>query len=235
MAGVEMQPPSTTEGLENVSVLVEVPPDRLQVLAEKCRWLRFFENQVVIERDEFTTDVYFVISGRLRAVDFMGGSDEVALADLGPGDTFGELSALDQKARSARVVALEPAELAVLSSADFRQLLIDCPGMALALLKRFAGVIRTMNTRVTSLSSVTPHQRVYMELLRLSQPKVDEIGSWIIVNAPNHEQLASSVGANREIVADAIGKLAREGIIMRKYRNLVIKDHDRLQRLASQK
>jgi CRP-like cAMP-binding protein len=49
----------------------------------------------------------------------------------------GELPAIDLKKRSARISAAEPTLVGQLSSEDFHSLLFDCPGMALALLKRF--------------------------------------------------------------------------------------------------
>jgi len=112
--------------------------------------------------------------------------------------------------------------------------MLECPETSLALLKRFAGFIRTLNTRLTTLSTLTPHQRIYYELLRICEPNTLGDGSWIIVNIPNHAEIASWVGTEKEIVAEAIGKLARDGVVERKHRSLVIRDHARLQRLAEQ-
>ena len=146
---------------------------------------------------------------------------------------IGQLT-IDLKVRSARVTTLEPALLASLSSKDFRKLLLDCPGISLAMLKTFASFIRTLNTRITALSTMSPHQRIYQELLRISEPNTDGDGSWIIINAPHHSELASWVGAEKQTVAEAIGSLARDGVIERKHKDLHIKDRARLQRLASQ-
>jgi DNA-binding GntR family transcriptional regulator len=46
--------------------------------------------------------------------------------------------------------------------------------------------------------------------------------------------LAEWVGVDREIVAQAIGQLGRDGVLERKHRHFVIKDHARLLRLAEQ-
>ena len=137
-------------------------------------------------------------------MDFSSQEDrQVALAELGPGDSIGELSAIDLKVRSARVSATEHCLLASLSSKEFRTLLLDCPGISLALLKRFSGYIRTLNTRITALSTMSPHQRIYHELLRISEPNADGDGSWIIVNAPHHSEIAEWVGAEKQTVAEA--------------------------------
>ena len=225
---------ASERNLSGNKLLVEAKPKILAGIEKKCEWLEYSSGEVVIDLADNSTDVYFVVKGKLKAMDYLSDEHEVALAELNPGDSFGELSAIDLQVRSARVTAMEPALLASLPSEDFKKLLLACPGMALALLKRFAGFIRTLNTRITALSTLTPHQRIYYELLRISEPNTSGDGSWVIVNIPNHSEIATWIGAEKEIVADAIGKLARDGVVERKHKNLLIRDHSRLQRLANQ-
>ena len=220
--------------LKDISLLVEAPPAIIARLEKSAEWLEFGADEIVVDLKDESTNVFFVVKGKLKALDFLAEDEEVALAELGAGDAFGELAAIDLKVRSARVTTTEPTLVASLSSKDFRKLLIDCPGISLALLKRFAGFIRTLNTRITALSTMSPHQRIYHELLRISEPNTDGDGSWVIINVPQHSELAAWVGAEKQTVAEAIGSLARDGVIERKHKNLHIKDRARLQRLASQ-
>jgi CRP-like cAMP-binding protein len=224
----------SARNLSGNKLLVEAMPNIRADIENKCEWLEYSPGDVVIDLADSSTNVYFVVAGKLKAMDYLSDGREVALAELGPGDSFGELSAIDLKVRSARVTAMEPTLVASLPSKDFKALLLSCPEMALALLKRFSGFIRTLNTRITALSTLTPHQRIYFELLRICEPNTSGDGSWIIVNIPNHSEIATWIGAEKEIVADAIGKLARDGVVERKYKNLLIRDHARLQRLANQ-
>lgn len=220
--------------LNGVGLLAEAPPKKVAEIEKQCTWLEFGSDEIVIDLKDKTTDVFFVVKGRLKAMDFLTEEEEVALAELEPGEAFGTLASIDGKVRSARVTTLEPSLLASLTSKHFRQLLIDCPGISLALLKRFAGYIRTLNTRITALSTMSPHQRIYHELLRISEPDTGGDGSWVIANVPHHAEIASWVGAEKQVVAQAIGNLARDGVIERRHKRLLIKDRARLQRLASQ-
>ena len=217
-----------------MNLLTEATPEKIAELEKCCKWVEYEADEIVVNLKDETTNVFFIVKGKLRAMDFLNEDEEVSLAELIPGDSFGELSAIDLKVRSARVTTIEPALLASLSSKDFRRLLLDCPGIALAMLKTFASFIRTLNTRITALSTMSPHQRIYQELLRISEPNTGGDGSWIIINAPHHSELASWVGAEKQTVAEAIGSLARDGVIERKHKDLHIKDRARLQRLASQ-
>ncbi|MBL4691760.1 MAG: Crp/Fnr family transcriptional regulator [Magnetovibrio sp.] len=219
--------------LADIYLLSEAPPDVVRELELKCRWIKCESNQIIVDRDDDTTEVFFIISGKVKVMDLLGKDQEIALAELDAGSSFGELSAIDSSRRSARVSALEETTLAALPSKDFRKLLMECPGISIMLLKRFAGLIRILNNRVTSLSTLSPHQRVYYELLRMSEPNPEGDGSWMIHLLPKHEEIASWSGTSRSDVAMAIGHLAREGIVGRKHKSLVIKDHNRLQMLVN--
>ncbi len=225
---------SSDRTLGNINLLAEAPPDKIAELESCCEWLEYDADEIVVNLKDESTNVFFVVKGKLRAMDYLSEDEEVALAELVEGYSFGELSAIDLKVRSARVTTTEPTLLASLSSKDFRKLLIDCPGIALSMLKTFAGFIRTLNTRITALSSLSPHQRIYHELLRISEPNTDGDGTWIITNVPHHSEIATWVGAEKQTVAAAIGSLARDGVIERKHGSLLIRDRNRLQRLASQ-
>jgi CRP-like cAMP-binding protein len=219
--------------LDGIELLVEAPPDVVRGLEDTCRWVEYKPNQIIVDRDDESTDVFFIVKGDVKVMDFLADDQEIVLAELGAGSSFGEMSAIDASRRSARVSALTPTTLAALPSKAFRRLLMDCPGISIMLLKRFASLIRTLNNRVTSLSTLSPHQRVYYELLRMSEPNAQGDGTWMIHFLPKHEDIASWSGTSREDVAMAIGHLAREGIVGRKHKSLVIKDHGRLQMLLN--
>lgn len=218
--------------LAHVELLQEAPPEILDFFTSRCEWHSYATNDIILERDDPTTDIYFIAKGRVRILDF-GNELEVALGERETGGAFGEMSALDAKKRSARVVAVEPTEVAKLSSKDFRQLLLQVPGISLMLLKRYARIIRQLNERITAVSTLTAQQRVYMELLRLSSPSPLGDGTWVIERMPNHQDIASATSTVPQDVATAIGELARAGLVARKYKTLVLKDHARLTELVN--
>jgi CRP-like cAMP-binding protein len=68
--------------------------------------------------------------------------DGANVAQLGPGDYFGELALLDPAPRAATVTAVEDCEVAVLSVRMFRVLLRDVPQIAAELLAQLARRVR---------------------------------------------------------------------------------------------
>ena len=79
--------------------------------------------ETVVERGEFSGDVYVVCLGEL-VVEGEGGRP---LGRLGGGDCFGEMAALNDQPRTATVRAVSPCDLLVLSRADFLRIIHDFP------------------------------------------------------------------------------------------------------------
>ena len=219
--------------LQYVKLFERLDADAIREIEGMCKWYEFGPNQVVLERDDPSQDVFFIAHGTVRVMNYLGHEREVALADLHTGDHFGELSAVDSKERSARVVGSEYCVIASLRRDDFLTVLAKYPGAALRLLEYFAGIIRAMNARVSSLSTLSPRQRIYVELLRICEPNPQGDGSWIIQTVPAHKELAAWAGTDQGEVAGAIGALVREGVMERRNRSYLIKDQPRLRLLAT--
>ena len=78
---------------------------------------------VVLKEGETGTEVYVALKGKLsvRQSRWLVLSKEVA--QLGPGDLFGEIGFLVPTTRSASIVATEPCEVARIGLTDFKELL----------------------------------------------------------------------------------------------------------------
>lgn len=221
------------KSLRHVALFAEAPGKLLKDIEKMAAWEEVPPNEIIIDRNDASTDIYFITRGKVQVIDFLDGRPEIVLAELGAGEFFGDLSAVDLNKRSARVTTVESTVLASLTATQFKEVLIRCPEVAVALLRKFAALVRLLTIKVTALSSLSPHQRVFLELLRISEPNPQGDGSWIIQQFPNHNQIATTVGTDKEIVAMAIGELAREKVVERKHRSLIIRDYPRLQMLTN--
>ena len=72
------------------------------------------------------------------------------IAELGPGQWFGELSLIDHEPRSATVVAASDMKLLVLGQAEFAGLLETLPAMAAKLLRGMAHRLREADARAVT-------------------------------------------------------------------------------------
>ena len=223
---------NTGQILDGIKLFADVPSADLAVLAKECKWLAFVSNDIILDRDDNSRDVYFLTDGKVRVMNFVGTEQEVTLAEMLAGSHFGELSAIGPRQRTARIVAVERSTVAVMPRDSFLSMLMNFPQVSINLLRDLAYVISSMNERVSVLSKTNPRQRVYIELLRLAVPNPRGDGSWIIEPLPHHNDIAGWAGTEQQEVAEAIGKLAREKILERRNRSIIIKDRSRIESLS---
>ena len=218
--------------LANVVLLDGLSDDEKRNLEKRCRWRRYQTGEQILDKDSSDRDVYFVAEGALQVVNFSMTGREIALARLAAGSFFGELSAIDGQPRSASVVALENCLLGSLSPQLFIEQIVSHPELAVRVLQRLAGIVRSCDERIMDLSTLGAVERVYRQLLRLAEESPVDLGSWLIRALPTHKAIAAMASTTRETVARSVSQLAAGNIVERKGRILYLRDRERLEKLA---
>lgn len=218
--------------LANFPLFANVSP-AVKMLIEKSAVIRNAEpEEELMSRDSRTTDVFFVLSGQVRIVNYSTGGREVAYATASAGSFFGELSAIDGGARSASVVAIEECKLAILPQSTFRDVLLSDARVAFAVMEKLTRIIRSCDQRILDLATLSAYQRVYLELLKLKRPDPVRNGSWIIYPLPTQAQIAALASTTRETVARVLSQLQSDGIVERKSKTLYIRQVTKLEKLC---
>ncbi len=225
---------SGARSLDDIAVLADMDPEARRALVERCRWHAFAEHEQIIDRASEGNDVYFVVRGTVRVVNFSYAGREVSYDDIGAGGLFGELAAIDGAPRSASVVALSDTETAAISPDLFISLLLEHPEIAIVIIRRLVQIVRGSTDRIMDLSTMGAVNRIHAELLRLAGPGSDEDESAEIRPLPVHADIASRAGTTRESVARTIGDLARKGIVRKESHALVILDLEQLRDLVDE-
>jgi CRP-like cAMP-binding protein len=91
-------------------------------------------------------EMYYVLVGNVR-VEKITGQVKKVLAEMGPGEYFGEMAALIEAPRTASVQATEDSNVAVIDGNIFRDLLRESGEVSLFMLKEFS--IRIRQTGIT--------------------------------------------------------------------------------------
>ena len=198
----------------------------------RCQWRRYKARQMVFDRESPSREIFFVIRGAVRVVNYTLSGREIAFSTLVAGEHFGELAAIDGRPRSASVQANEDSLLAFLPAGAFLDLLRRRGEITFRVLERLVRVVRESNERIMDLSTLGAMQRVYAELLRLAVPDAASPDLWIIRPVPPAREIAGRTSTARETVARALGQLRQGGIVRRKGRNLYILDRARLERIV---
>ena len=206
----------------------------LEELARQCRWRRFQAEQRIISREAPDQDVYLIVSGQVRVTAFSAAGRQVTFRDIPAGNWFGDFAAIDGLSRSADVVALEDTLLASMNPAVFRRLLHEHPAVCDRMLHRLVTSVRELTERVFDFSTLGVQNRVHAELLRLARQAGVKGNVARIDPAPKHSEIASQVSTYREQVTRELSAMAKQGLIQRSSRALVIPDVARLERIVAE-
>lgn len=203
---------------KKVSLFASLTPDDRIRLESGARPHTYPRGAVILNQGDKTDSLYVVLSGRLKV--YLGNEEgrEVLLDFLAPGEAFGELSLLDGEPRSASVMAVENSSVALLTRRHFLDCVQSHPAIAIALLQTLAGRTRALADRVGSLALLDVYGRIAHTLLDLAK----EEGGRRITGVLTHQELASMVGASREMVTRILNELKRGGYISVEKRRIVL-------------
>jgi CRP/FNR family transcriptional regulator, cyclic AMP receptor protein len=87
---------------------------------------RFEKGQIIFREGEESTDAYFVLSGKVL-IRVRTPQGACTLAELGPGEVFGEMGMIEDAPRSATAEAAERTELEVINERDFAESIMARP------------------------------------------------------------------------------------------------------------
>lgn len=104
-------------------------PAEKEKLLSVCERIEIASGEVILRKDEVSTDLYFIAVGAAKAIDEWD-DEQVPLAMFNQGDVFGEMSFIYEGARSAKVVAAEDCVLLKMSKEVFIRFMVEEPYVA---------------------------------------------------------------------------------------------------------
>lgn len=197
---------------EGIPFFAGLDPARAETFARQCIRKRFNEHELVLDFDDPSTDVYFIVSGDVRVLIRTAAGKEMILGDFGAGKFFGEMAAIDGAKRSANVTALTNAELLLVPPSVFREIVLHSPDICERLLRLLTSRVRELNMRLFERSVLDLRHRLYAELLRMSAPRKGHDGQAIVSPPPFQHDLAARIGCRREQVSRELGAMVDEGL-----------------------
>jgi CRP/FNR family cyclic AMP-dependent transcriptional regulator len=205
-------------------VIVDLAP-----FESRVRWRYFSPNETLLDFDDASSDVYFLMTGEVRVLIRTRSGKEVILGELRNGAIFGELAALDGVKRSANVTALTRGEVCVMSAAVFHEIVFSSPQVAHKVFRLLTTRVRELDARLMEQTVLDLRHRLYAELLRLSVPRNGHEGERVVSPPPFHHVLASRIGCRREQVTREFTAMDADGLIERNRGALVLTKPEILQ------
>ena len=181
----------------------------LRALSEQGAVKSFQRHAVIVSEGDETDSLYVILSGRVKVFVADESGKEVVLGTQGAGEYFGEM-VLDGGPRSASVMTLEPSRFVVIPKSKVRDFLRGQPDFAIRLIDKLIHRSRALTASVKNLALMDVYGRVARLLLELAD---DDGGTLVIREKLTQQDIASRVGASREMVSRILNDLATGGYL----------------------
>jgi CRP-like cAMP-binding protein len=116
---------------------------------------RYKAGEVIVQENEIGETAYVIAQGQVEVTKELDGQN-VHLAYLGAGETFGEMSMIDEKPRSATVTAVTETLVSEIRRDDFFNSFQTDPKVAVELLKVLFERLREADAMILQLQKVKP-------------------------------------------------------------------------------
>jgi CRP/FNR family cyclic AMP-dependent transcriptional regulator len=172
------------QSLAHIPIFRRLEPHELEHLAEEVDQVNFKAGETIFNEHDRGDSLYVVETGAVRIWVFDEDVKEVTLAELKPGDFFGELAVLDRGERSSSATAIVDTHLHRLSSDDFQQFLMDHPDVSIDVICEIAARMRQTNLLVSQRTSRNINVEME-ERATIGQRIADKVasfgGSWTFI------------------------------------------------------
>lgn len=210
------------ETLAEIPLFSSLNTEALASLARRGFVRTFPRNTIIIHEGDQTDSLHVILSGRVKV--FLSDEDgrQVDLGQLGRGEYFGELAAMDDAPRSASVQTLELTRCMVISKEAFYESLKENPAMAVLLIDELSRRFRGLTANVKSLALLDVYGRVARTLLNLATEQED--GTMVVPRKMTQQELANMVGASREMVSRILKDLSTGGYVTIRNKTITIQE-----------
>lgn len=182
--------------------------------------------QIVLLEGAASSVLYVVQAGRVKLFKTSPKGREQVLRLLKPGDMFNEVAVFDEGPNPASAQAIEDCRLFLLRRRDLLRFMAERPGVALGVVRSFAGRLREALELVEDLAFRGVSSRLARILLD------DQTGAGTRAPWLTQELLAAMAGSRREVVGRALKTLKQDGVIRLERGRIHVQDRVALERLA---
>src|SRR5215208_678688 len=176
--------------------------------------------------------LFILTQGRVRVYK-MEGSREFTLEMVVAGTVFGEVSFTTHRLRDAYAEAIEPSTLLAMERADVERLIQQKPQVGIRMISLLSERLHYYETRMQDVTlKEVPARLASLILFLVESEGIIRPGEIGIPTRYTHGHLGTMIGANREAVTRAFGRLQDEGVIQMRRRFIYVQDVEALERAA---
>ena len=121
--------------IARTTLFATLSDQEVEQVVQEGRWASFQAGDEIVHQGEFGDVMYFIMKGLVEVSRLLGNQGpRFSRLALSEGEFFGEMALLEDKPRSATVMALEPTECLVVNRDQLYRMLRSSPEIAVAML-----------------------------------------------------------------------------------------------------
>ncbi len=160
-------------------------------------------DEYIFREGDTSQSIFYILSGRVRMEKSAGQAKKV-LAEMGPGEYFGEMAALIHAPRAASARSMEESHLAVVNGDTLRSLLRESDEVSLFMLQEFSNRIRHTNEALEGLTQSWVRLMAIIYFLR----------AWPLPEKRDPDaELAKITGKETAEIHEVLAELGRRGVL----------------------
>ena len=200
--------------LENIPIFSCMPPDEKARLNQIITQKRFKKNSIILIEEDSKNFMYVIFSGKIKVVRINPDGREQILVIRKRGDFFGEMTLLDGKSQPATIVAMEDAEVGLISKNDFELYFMKDATILKQIIFMLCERLRESWAMLRLLALPDAESRIRAVLAHISSIYgIHDVRGVMIPFKLTHKEIAEFAALTRETVSRLLARLSQAGEI----------------------
>lgn len=202
------------ELLRKVTLFESLTDDQLNHILSIAHRQTIPANTVLFHENDYGASFYIILSGSIKIFTKSSSGEEKVLSLMQSGDSFGELSLLDGRPRSASAQTLEATTVLLVAEESFLELLRAHFDITRHIMAQLCLRLRDTNQHVYDLTFLDSRTRVIKNLILLANRHGTRSGNFIMIKMPlNFDELAQMAGVQKHILSQVIREVEERGLL----------------------
>ena len=227
-----MRKDEQVELLSRVDLFDSLSEEEIRQLVDENSDVRLEEGETFYAPWEQGGKLFVLKKGRMRLYRTEG-TREFTLEVVEAGTIFGEMAFTPYRLRESFARAMEPSVVFAMERAAVERLIQEKPQVGIRIISLLSERLHYYETRMEDVTLKEVPARLASLILFLVESEGVQIpGEIRIPTRYSHEHLGTMIGANREAVTRAFGRLQDDGAVQLRRRLIYVEDVEALERAA---
>lgn len=200
--------------LKKAHLFSDLTDEELETIADRVLLRKFQKGQVILFEEDTNKYMYSVLEGEVKVFSTAEDGKDTIVAFHGAGQSFGEVSLIDQQTMPATVVAVERSLLLIIGRDDFFDIVLQQPKALNSLLLLLTGRLRHSWSQIRLLHFKDAANRIMASMKVMADERGEKHADGVLLKLRlTHQNIADMTGLTRETVTRIVDKWKKSGLI----------------------